>query len=178
MLKAQYLKYGHINDPSKDRHLEFSIDNAKLANQILNYLLENGIDAKLSTRQKKYLVYVKSEKSILAILKLLGAKKSKEEFLDSVKKRNITSNINRKVNFETANITKAATTGALQTDDIQKILKHLKKENIDEKLYNIMKVRLENPDASYSELVYIIGNITKSTLNRRFKQIKELADRF
>lgn len=177
-LKERYLKYGHINDPSKDRHLEYSLDSAKIANDTLKKLADNGISAKLSTRGKKFLVYVKSENDILAILKILDVKKARAEFLDSVKKRSIKSSINRQVNFEAANIKKTAVTGVLQTDDINKILKHMKKQDIDEKLYQVMKVRLKYPDASYSELVSILGNISKSTLNRRFQQIKELAERY
>ena len=177
-LKERYLSCGHINDPSKDRHLEFALSSAKMANDTLKKLADNGISAKLSTRGKKYLVYVKSENDILAILKLLELKKASALFLESVKKRSIKSSINRQVNFEAANIKKAAVTGVLQTDDINKILKHMKKQDIDEKLYQVMKVRLKYPDASYSELVSILGNISKSTLNRRFQQIKELAERY
>ena len=177
-LKERYLSCGHINDPSKDRHMEFSLASAKLANDTLKKLADNGISAKLSTRGKKYLVYVKSEKDILAILKLLEVKNAQAEFWDSVKKRSIKSSINRQVNFETANIMKTAKTGVIQTDDINKILKHLKKQDIDEKLYQVMQVRLKYPDASYSELVSILGNISKSTLNRRFQQIKELAEKY
>ena len=177
-LKERYLSCGHINDPSKDRHLEFALSSAKLANDTLKKLADNGISAKLSTRSKKYLVYVKSEKDILAILKLLEVKKASALFLESIKNRSIKSSINRQVNFEAANIKKTAVTGVGQIDDINKILKHIKKHDIDEKLYQVMKIRFENPDASYSELVSIIGNISKSTLNRRFRQIKELAERF
>ena len=126
----------------------------------------------------KISVYVKSEKDILAILKLLEVKKASALFLESIKNRSIKSSINRQVNFEAANIKKTAVTGVGQIDDINKILKHIKKHDIDEKLYQVMKIRLENPDASYSELVSILGNISKSTLNRRFRQIKELAEKF
>lgn len=177
-LKNRYLKYGHINDPSKDRHLEYSLDTAKMANDTLKKLADNGISAKLSTRGKKYLVYVKSEKDILAMLKLLEVKKASIEFQESIKKRSIKSSVNRQVNFEAANLKKAIITSVIQTDDINKILKHLKPQDIDEKIYQVMKMRLKYPDASYSELVSILGNISKSTLNRRFQQIKELAERF
>lgn len=177
-LKNRYLKYGHINDPSKDRHLEYSLDTAKMANDTLKKLADNGIIAKLSTRGKKFLVYVKSEKDILAMLKLLEVKKASIEFQESIKKRSIKSSVNRQVNFEAANLKKAIIASVIQTDDINKILKHLKPQDIDEKIYQVMKMRLKYPDASYSELVSILGNISKSTLNRRFQQIKELAERF
>ena len=177
-LKERYLKYGHINDPSKDRHLEYSLDSAKMANDTLKKLADNGISAKLSTRGKKFLVYVKSEKDILAILKILEVKKASAEFLESVKNRSIKSSINRQVNFEAANIKKAAITAVIQTDDINKILKHMKAADIDEKIYQVMKARLKYPEASYSELVSILGNISKSTLNRRVQLIKEMADKY
>lgn len=177
-LKNRYLKYGHINDPSKDRHLEYSFDTAKMANDTLKKLADNGIIAKLSTRGRKFLVYVKSEKDILAMLKLLEVKKASIEFQESIKKRSIKSSVNRQVNFEAANLKKAIIASVIQTDDINKILKHLKPQDIDEKIYQVMKMRLKYPDASYSELVSILGNISKSTLNRRFQQIKELAERF
>lgn len=177
-LKERYLQFGHTNDPSKDRHLEFCLNNVKIANDTLKQLAMNDVSAKLSTRGKKYLVYVKNEEYILKILKLLEVKKAYKEFLESIKNRSIKSSINRQVNFEAANIKKAAVTGVLQIDDINKILKYLKKEEIDDKLYQVMNIRLKYPDSSYSELVEIIGNISKSTLNRRFRKIKELADKF
>ena len=53
-------------------------------------------------------------------------------------------------------------------------------EKLDPKLLLVMKVRKENPEASFSELIAIINqnydeSITKSGLNHRFRKIKEIA---
>ena len=53
-------------------------------------------------------------------------------------------------------------------------------EKLDSKILLIMKVRKENPEASFSEMLDILNNrygeqLTKSGLNHRFRKIKELA---
>ena len=54
-------------------------------------------------------------------------------------------------------------------------------EKLDPKILLVMKVRLENAEASFNELIEILNNkygekITKSGLNHRFIKIKELAE--
>ena len=87
------------------------------------------------------------------------------------------NNINRRVNCETANLSKTISAAVKQIEVIKKLQKQGKFENLPDALKEIAILRLENPDASLIELGQMLENpIGKSGVNHRLKQIEQLGD--
>jgi DNA-binding protein WhiA len=88
------------------------------------------------------------------------------------------NSVNRRVNCETANITKTVNAATRQIEDIEYIRDHYGLENLPETLRQMAEVRLENPDAPLKELgEYLDPPVGKSGVNHRLRKLSELADR-
>lgn len=178
-LRNKFIECGSINNPSKSYHLEMFYDNYKEAMFTYKELKSLGIKSSISTRTrgdvKKYITYIKSGEMIINFLKELGASKIYNIYLKSYNNKTLNQNVNRKVNFETSNIRKAANAGNEQINDIKKLLKKYRLKELDIKLQEVILARKKYPELSLIELSQNIGNISKSALNHRFKKIKELA---
>ena len=176
-IKIRFLECGSIDAPEKNHHLEYVFTSAKVANSILEKLLSLNIIAKISYNKKdKYVVYIKDNKNIMLFLKLVGAKESYKEYKDNVSYKTLSKNINRKVNFETANLKKIAVSSLGQIEDINKLLKRISIESLPMTLKEAINIRVKNPTLSLSELSSLLDNVSKSALNHRFERIKKLAN--
>ena len=88
------------------------------------------------------------------------------------------NSVNRRVNCETANITKTVNAATRQIEDIEYIRDHYGLENLPETLRQMVEVRRENPDAPLMELgEYLDPPVGKSGVNHRLRKLSELADR-
>ena len=88
------------------------------------------------------------------------------------------NSVNRRVNCETANITKTVNAATRQIEDIEYIRNHYGFQNLPENLRQIAEIRLEYPDAPLKELGnYLNPPVGKSGVNHRLRKISELADR-
>ena len=176
-IKKKFLESGSIDAPEKTHHLEYVFSSAKVSNDILEKLLKYNIIAKISYNKKdKYVVYIKDNKNILEFLKLVDAKKSYKEYKNNVSYKTLSKNINRKVNFETANLKKVAVSSLSQIEDINKLLKKVSIESLPETLKEAINVRVKNPTLSLTELSSLLGDVSKSALNHRYERIKKLAN--
>ena len=87
------------------------------------------------------------------------------------------NSINRRVNCETANITKTVNAAAKQIADIEKIRDTIGFSNLPQNLREMALVRMEYPDASLKELGgYLTPPVGKSGVNHRLRKLSEIAD--
>ena len=90
--------------------------------------------------------------------------------------RDTRNNVNRLINCETANLAKTIKASQKQIEDINKIKKAGKFNELPETLKEIAEVRINNPDMSLIELGKLLDKpIGKSGVNYRLKKIIELA---
>ena len=146
--------------------------------QIQSLLTAYEIDAKIVIRKKHYVVYVKEGSQIVELLGLMGAHISLMQLENVRIVKEMRNSVNRRVNCETANITKTVTAATRQIEDIIYIRDHYGLENLPEPLSQMAEVRLENPDAPLKELgEYLDPPVGKSGVNHRLRKLSELADR-
>ena len=87
------------------------------------------------------------------------------------------NNLNRKVNCETANMTKVVKSAMRQIDDINLIKARKGLDSLSPQLKEMAEVRLQYPDASLVELGGLLNKpIGKSGVNHRLRKLSELAD--
>jgi len=85
--------------------------------------------------------------------------------------------INRRVNCETANLTKTANAAAQQIVAIQKVLRSPLSASLSQGHLELAQLRLENPEASLAELAAMMEKpISKSGVSRRLQKMIDLAE--
>ncbi len=182
-LAGVFLAVGSINDPKKSRyHLEFLLDNMDEASYIISILKQFNINAKVISRDKGFMVYVKEAEKIGDFLRIISVSRAVMYYEDIRIYRDHKNMTNRLNNCEQANVDKIISSSNNQINDINLIVEKLGYEVIDEKLKEVMVYRLKYPESSLNELSEIItfetGKIlTKSGINHRMRKIHEMADK-
>ncbi len=180
-LQGAFLAGGSINDPKTSRyHMEILFSFPSEAVFVQRLLNQYDLNAKLLTRDKGYMVYLKEADRISDFLKLIKVNNAVMYFEDiriMHEQKNITNRLN---NCEQANVDKVIQTALEQLRHIDVIESVFEEDMLDSKLVEIMNYRKKYRDASLLELSQIISletgkNITKSGLNHRFRKLKEMA---
>ncbi len=175
LLRGAFLGSGSVSNPQKAYHLEIVCKHELFAEEICGLLNRYELNAKISERKGSFIVYIKESDKVADFLRLLGASGSTMEFEHTRILRNVSNNLNRQRNFEDANMQKAALASAQQLLDIELIKSSKGLESLPRRLFEAAEARLNNPEASLSELSEIL-NVSKSGLSHRFSKIAGLAD--
>ena len=176
-LRGVFLCIGSMSDPVKGYHLELVTDNERKAFQIQQIIREFELDAKIIRRKKYFVVYLKEGSNIVDFLNICEAHVSLMQFENERIVKEMRNSINRRVNCETANISKTVNAAAKQISDIGKIRDTIGFSNLPQNLREMALVRLEYPDASLKELgEYLVPPVGKSGVNHRLRKLSEIAD--
>ena len=141
-----------------------------------------NVNAKVITRDKGYMTYVKEAEKIGDFLRLINANRAVMYYEDIRIYRDHKNMTNRLNNCEQANVDKIIEASNKQIEDINIIVDKLGLNLVDEKVKEVILYRRKYPDASLGELSEIMSletgkSITKSGLNHRMRKIHELAER-
>ncbi len=180
-LRGAFLARGSINDPKKSRyHLEFLLESIDEANFLKQLLLYFSINAKVISRDKGYMTYVKEAEKIGDFLRLINANQAILYYEDIRIYRDHKNMTNRLNNCEQANVDKIISASKKQLEDIALIKEKIGLDAVPDKIKEAIIYREKYPDVSLLELSNIISketekNLTKSGLSHRFRKIHEIA---
>lgn len=173
LIRGIFLGSGSVNNPKNKYHLEIIINTEQNAKIIKEILKKVQIQMKEIERKSGYSLYLKEGEEISKFLAFIGANSAVLKFEEIRVIREMKNNINRKVNCETANLSKTINASVKQIEAIKKLQEQGKFESLSENLKEIAILRLENPDASLVELGKMLKKpIGKSGVNHRLKQIE------
>ena len=176
-LRGVFLACGTIADPMKNYHLEFVIPFLKLTNDFTTLLADLGLSPKVVERGNAYVVYFKDSENIEDFLTLIGAQASSLELMGVKMMKDVRNKINRKINFETANISRTVNASMAQIEAIEKIEKTKGLSWLPEQLREIATIRKENPHMSLDEIRNELGGeISRSGVNHRLNRLIKIAD--
>ena len=181
-LAGCFLAYGICNSPSsKNYHLEISLNDLDHGDFVLKLLLKFNINAKIVKRRNKYVVYLKRADVISDFLKIIGASNALYEFEDSRIERDLKHSLVRIDNCDIANEMKTLKACEKQIAYMSKLKNSDKYNDLDEKLKNVIELRLKNQDSSLSELCNLYEkkygeSLSKSGLKHRLNRIENLAN--
>lgn len=177
-LRGAFLCMGSMSNPEKEYHLEFVCESMRQALQLQNTLLSFELEAKVVTRKKYQVLYIKESEVIVELLNIMGAHISLMNLENIRILKDMRNSINRRVNCETANINKTVSAATKQIDDIIFLREHEGFEKLTPNLREMAEVRLEYPDASLKELgEYLDPPVGKSGVNHRLRKLSEIADK-
>lgn len=178
-LKGAFLTCGTVNDPNKNYHLEFVVPYLNLSRDLKLFIKdydELTVEPKNITRNSNYVIYFKDSESIEDILTVMGAFNSSLEIMGVKMYKDIRNNVNRKLNFENANLDKTVDASAKQVSAILHIKNKVGLSYLSDDLKELAELRIENPDMSLRELGGQLSTpITRSGVNHRLKRICEIA---
>lgn len=175
-LRGAFLAGGSITDPEKMYHLELVTSRFTLSKQISAFLLDNEIPAKTMLRKSNYVMYIKESSHIEDFLTLIGAPVASVSLVETKVEKDIRNRVNRKVNCETANLSKTVEAAAMQIGAIHLIEEKIGFDKLPDKLKEAAKLRMDNPELTLTELVEIAGgSMSRSGMNHRFRKIMEIA---
>lgn len=128
------------------------------------------------------MTYVKEAEKIGDFLRIVSCSNAILYYEDIRIYRDHKNMTNRLNNCEQANVDKTINASKSQLEDIEIIKEKLSLDIVDPKIKDVIIYREKYPEASLSELSYIISEetdkkITKSGLNHRIRKIKEIADK-
>ncbi len=176
-IRDRFLNEGSITDPKKDYHLEFVCDDADDADRISDGLYTYSLEPRIMERNNHLVVYLKDAAQISDVLNLMGAVDGLMEFENVRILKEVSEKVNRRVNCETANLQRTVSAGIRQVADIELIDRELGLNKIDPGLREIALKRLEDPNASLSELAESLSEpIGKSGANHRMRKLAKIAD--
>ena len=183
-IKGIFFASGSINDPKTSRyHMELLISEPEEAVFVQKLLNIFDLNAKILSRKKGYMIYIKEAEKISDFIKILGANNAVMYYENVRIYRDQKNKTNRLNNCEQANMDKVFETANEQLKQINIIEENDGIVLLDDKTKETLEYRKKYPEASLKELAEIISietgkKITKSGLNHRMRKIKDLANRF
>lgn len=175
-IRGVFMGAGSLNNPEKEYHLSILISNEEHVNLLKEFINKYNIDFKSLNNNKTFCLYIKDGEQISRFLALVGANSAMLKFEEIRVMRETRNKVNRLVNCETANLNKTISAAVMQIEDIKYIKEKGEFNKMPENLKKIANLRLENPDASLTELAEKLDEkISKSGVNHRLKKISEIA---
>lgn len=175
-LRGAFLVCGSVTDPQKDYHIEFSVTKAKLCEDLMQIIGDLGLRCKKIIRNNSYVVYAKEAESIEDYIGTMGANNAFLEVMQTRAMKDIKNQINRRSNFESANLSRSIEAGLKQVAVIEEILSKIKLSDMTKDLEELCSLRLENPDISLDELGKMMNpELSRSAVSRRFKKLEKIA---
>ena len=177
-IRGVFLAIGSISDPEKGYHLEFVCEDEEQARFLRNVITSFDIEARVLERKEHHVVYLKEGSSIVDLLNVMEAHVALMELENLRIIKEMRNTVNRRVNCETANINKTVNAAAKQVEDIMYIEERKGLASLPDMLYEMARVRLDNPDATLKELgEMLVPPVGKSGVNHRLRKINEYADK-
>jgi len=177
-IRGLFLCAGSISDPNKSYHFEIVFQTKEMAAQAQNIINSFQMEAKIVSRKKSFVVYLKEGAQIVDILNIMEAHVALMELENVRIVKEMRNHVNRTVNCETANLNKTVSAAVKQKEDILYIRDHMGFQKLSMSLRDAAIVRLEQPDATLKELgEALFPPVGKSGINHRLRKLSEIADK-
>ena len=176
-LRGAFQASGSMSDPNKSYHFEIVCREIAQAKQLQDVINSFEMEAKIVERKKHQVVYLKEGAQIVDMLNIMEAHVALMNLENVRILKEMRNSVNRKVNCETANISKTVAAAVKQLGDIEYIKQNAGLDSLPENLKEMALLRLEYPDTPLKELgTYLDPPVGKSGVNHRLRRISEIAD--
>ncbi len=177
-IRGAFLAAGSISNPARSYHFEIVCRSMAQAQQLKELMEGFETDAKVVTRKQHFVVYLKEGSQIVDMLNVMEAYVSLMNLENVRIVKEMRNSVNRKVNCETANISKTVNAAVRQVNDIMRIRDTIGFSGLPDHLREIAELRLEYPDVPLRELgTYLDPPVGKSGVNHRLRRLSEIAEK-
>ena len=175
-LRGAFLAGGSATDPAKRYHLELATSHRMVSRETDALLLDLGFRAKTAERNGSSILYFKHSEGIEDFLTFLGAPLCAMGVMEAKMEKELINGVNRRVNCETANLSKVVNAAGDQIDAIRLLERRGVLQTLPEKLRITARLRVEHPEATLAELAAMFAPpVSKSAVNHRMRKLAELA---
>lgn len=176
-LRGAFLAAGAVSDPKRAYHFEITVGSEEMGRDLARLLERFSLSPRITARKKNFAVYLKESESIVSFLALVGAYQTLFAWLDAKMLHEVRNEVNRLINCDTANLRRAVEAAHNQLADIGLIEEVFGLHNLPKKLQEIALLRLDNPEATISELGEMSSpKLTKSAVNHRLRRLHHQAE--
>lgn len=175
-LRGLFLASGSVNNPVATYHLEITTESVEYAAEIEQLMKKMGLSAKTSIRPKRYVVYLKESDQIVKCLNITGAHTALLNFENRRIYKGVRNQVNRLVNFETANLNKTVNAAVRQLNNINYIADTIGLNQLPPAIKELAELRLEHPEIGLKELGALMNpSLGKSGVNHRMRKLEQIA---
>ena len=177
-LRGFFLASGSMIDPVKGYHLELISYSQDLLKSVAKALDSRfGISSQITKLRYYYRLSVRKYQELIEVLHLMGAPLSAKKVEDIVQRRLIVSDVNRSMNFLSANADRIGVSTAKQIRAIQVIDEKIGLDSLEDELRLLAELRLQNEDLSLRELGEMMNPpMSKSMVYSRIRKLIETAE--
>lgn len=177
-LRGAFLACGTVTAPERGYHLEFVVPYKRLCTDMMKFMDELNLRPKYIVRKGNHVIYFKDSESIEDILAIIGAQDASLYVMGIKIEKDVKNKVNRKLNFEMSNIGKTVDAANVQIEAIEYIESKTGISSLPENLQKLAWIRLENQEASLSELGKLLDEpISRSGINHRLNRIVNIAEK-
>lgn len=144
-----FLQGGVVSNPERTYHLEFKVDEQE---RLQDTLESFGLTPKKTKRKGRAVLYIKEAEEIADCLKLMGAARTALEFEELRVRKEVSNNVNRRVNFEAANLGKTANAATRQIETIRAVDREIGLSNLPKELEEVARMRLLHENHTLKEI--------------------------
>lgn len=177
-LRGAFLACGSVGDPHRSYHLEFFCRRDDDARTLCETLASLSIDASLSRRRGRPLVYVKGAEVIADVLGQMGASQAVFALDNERAVRQTKNDIRRRVNSESANAARAASSSARHRDAAMRAIRTIGLNRLGPALAQAAQLRIAHPEMTLAELAARARpRVTKATMGYRMRSLERVVKR-
>lgn len=175
-LRGCFMGSGFISNPRGDFHFEMVIEQEEHARALVQLLEKRLISARIMQRRSSYMIYLKSGEAISEFLACVGAHQAALTMENERVVKSVRNDVNRVINAEIANTTKAANASVDQIYAMKKVLGVFGIEGLPQALREVIQLRVSYPNATLKQLgEYASPPLSKSAIYHRIRRIEQLA---
>ena len=176
-IRGAFLSGGSVTDPKGKYHLELVTGHLSVSRGTTAILLDMGMSPKDIVRGGNYVTYFKQSEAIEEFLTTIGAPASSALISDARRSKEITGNVNRRVNCDYANADKIVNAAQQQLEAIRIIEKTNGLDTLPDNIYSAALLRIANPDASLRDMAALADPpVSKSSMSHRLRRIIAIAE--
>lgn len=176
-LRGVMLGGGTASNPDTAYHLELPCRDADMTQTVAKCLQRLQLPVKLSERDKKPYCYLKRAEQLVTFLTATGAHQAVLKLEELRLRKQLVGKLNREMNCDQYNLSRQTEAGTAQLDAIKLLAEQSRLDKLPASLKEIALARLENPDASLTQLGQAINPpIGKSAVNHRLRRLMEYAE--
>lgn len=177
-LRAVFLSCGSVSDPARGYQLEFFCRDERMARELACALALLDIDAGISRRRRRPVVYVKNAHDVSSLLARLGAHSALLQLEGQRALRQTKIAIRRTVNGEAANAARSAAVAARQHAAARRLLSGSGRTRLSATVSEAARLRIAHPDGTIAELAtFARPPITKAAMASRLRLLERIAKR-
>lgn len=176
-MRGAFLAGGSVTDPDKRYHLELVTGHLKVSGEAHSLLYELGLEPKDAKRGGSNILYFKQSDRIVDFITMIGAPVCAMKIIQAKMEKEVRNGVNRRVNCDTANLTKAVDAAQQQLAAIRRLRESGRFDQLPEKLRQTALLREENPEATLSELAELLEPpLSKPAISHRMRRLIERSE--